>query len=136
MADFCIFMVDKIFKKLYQMRSDIISKRSNFDFSPFSANTVNLFTEAKNFLRLAFFNSLYRLVFKKPVVYEKWNLTRKMTRGSSLPRDWTDVSSIAGWFFTIWATRESLNISEYHNTKEAACLRDKTGPFFFLDRKR
>lgn len=64
-------MVDKIFKKLYQMRSDIISKRSNFDFSPFSANTVNLFTEAKNFLRLAFFNSLYRLVFKKSVVYEK-----------------------------------------------------------------
>lgn len=52
------------------MRSDIISKRSNFDFSPFS-NTVNLFTDAKNFLRLAFFNSLYRLVFKKSVVYEK-----------------------------------------------------------------
>ena len=53
------------------MRSAIISKRSNFDFSPFSANTVNLFTEAKNFLRLACFNSLYRLVFKKSVVYEK-----------------------------------------------------------------
>lgn len=53
------------------MRSAITSKRSNFNFSPFSANTVNLFTEAKSFLRLAFFNSLYRLVFKKSVVYEK-----------------------------------------------------------------
>ena len=55
-------------------------------------------------------------------------------RGSSVPRDRTDVSSIAGWFFTIWATRESLNISEYHHTKEAACMRGETGPFFFLDR--
>lgn len=53
------------------MRSAITSKRSNFAFSPFSANIVNLFTEAKNFPRLAFFNSLYRLVFKKSVVYEK-----------------------------------------------------------------
>ena len=28
------------------------------------------------------------------------------SRGSSLPRDWTQVSCIAGRFFTIWATRE------------------------------
>ena len=27
------------------------------------------------------------------------------SRGSSQPRDWTQVSCIAGWFFTIWATR-------------------------------
>ena len=32
------------------------------------------------------------------------------SRGSSQPRDWTQVSCIAGWFFTIWATRESKNI--------------------------
>ena len=28
-------------------------------------------------------------------------------RGSSWPRDWTRVSSIAGRFFTIWATRKA-----------------------------
>ena len=28
------------------------------------------------------------------------------SRGSSRPRDWTQVSHIAGRFFTIWATRE------------------------------
>ena len=29
------------------------------------------------------------------------------SRGSSQPRDWTQVSLIAGVFFTIWATRET-----------------------------
>ena len=29
------------------------------------------------------------------------------SRGSSRPRDWTQVSYIAGGFFTIWATREA-----------------------------
>ena len=30
------------------------------------------------------------------------------SRGSSRPRDWTQVSCIAGGFFTSWATREAL----------------------------
>ena len=29
------------------------------------------------------------------------------SRGSSQPRDWTQVSHIAGRFFTTWATREA-----------------------------
>ena len=29
------------------------------------------------------------------------------SRGSSQPRDWTQVSCIAGWFFTSWTTREA-----------------------------
>ena len=29
------------------------------------------------------------------------------SRGSSQPRDWTRVSSIAGRFFTVWVTREA-----------------------------
>ena len=29
------------------------------------------------------------------------------SRGSSQPRDWTQVSQIAGRFFTSWATREA-----------------------------
>ena len=33
------------------------------------------------------------------------------SRGSSQPRDQTQVSRIAGGFFTSWATREGHNIS-------------------------
>ena len=29
------------------------------------------------------------------------------SRGSSWPRDWTQVSCIVGGFFTMWATREA-----------------------------
>ena len=31
------------------------------------------------------------------------------SKGSSRPKDWTWTSCIAGRFFTIWATRETLN---------------------------
>ena len=31
-------------------------------------------------------------------------------RGSSQPRDWTQVSHIAGKFFTSWATREAQTL--------------------------
>ena len=47
-----------------------------------------------------------------------WNSPGKKTgvgspfsRGSSWSRDWTQVSWIAGGFFTIWATREAQNIN-------------------------
>ena len=33
-------------------------------------------------------------------------------RGSSQPRDRTQVSCIAGEFFTIWATRETLRLHD------------------------
>ena len=36
----------------------------------------------------------------------KW-IVRPSSRGSSQPRNWTQVSCIAGRFFTIWATREA-----------------------------
>ena len=32
------------------------------------------------------------------------------SKGSSWPRDWTYVFSIAGRFFTVWATREALTV--------------------------
>ena len=35
-------------------------------------------------------------------------LSNLFTRGSSQPRDWTQVSHVAGRFFNIWATREAL----------------------------
>ena len=34
------------------------------------------------------------------------------SRGSSQPRDWTQVSHVADRFFTIWATREDLLYSD------------------------
>ena len=34
-----------------------------------------------------------------------------LTQGISWPRDWTQVSCIAGRFFTIWTTREGLILS-------------------------
>ena len=34
-------------------------------------------------------------------------VTIPFSRGSSQPRDWTQVSYIAGKFFTSWATREA-----------------------------
>ena len=39
------------------------------------------------------------------------------SRGSSQPRDWTQVLRIAGGFFTVWATREAMesNCSWYKN---------------------
>ena len=33
------------------------------------------------------------------------------SRGSSQPRDRTQVSHIAGWFFPIWVTREALEVN-------------------------
>ena len=41
------------------------------------------------------------------------------SRGSSQPRDWTQVSCIAGRFFTIWATREApipLSVSQFSHS--------------------
>ena len=35
------------------------------------------------------------------------------SRGSSQPRDWTQVSHIEGGFFTIWATRGAHNLRMY-----------------------
>ena len=38
-----------------------------------------------------------------------WNwVAMPFSRGSFQPRDQTQVSSIAGGFFTLWATREAL----------------------------
>ena len=41
-------------------------------------------------------------------------ITISFSRASSQPRDRTRVSCIAGRFFTVWATREALNIVYLH----------------------
>ena len=62
-------------------------------------------------------------------LYSPWNSpgqntgvgSLSLSRGSSQPRDWTQVSRIAGGFFTSWATREAqyykqtFNVSFYFN---------------------
>ena len=37
-------------------------------------------------------------------------VTVPLSRGSSQPRDWTQISHIAGGFFTSWATREAPKV--------------------------
>ena len=39
-------------------------------------------------------------------------VTFPFSRGSSQPRDWTQVSHIAGGFFMSWATKEALKYLE------------------------
>ena len=53
-------------------------------------------------------------------LYSPWNSPGQNTgvgnfpfsRGSSQPRDWTQVSSVAGRFFTIWPNREAHFLSD------------------------
>ena len=46
------------------------------------------------------------------------------SRGSSQSRDWTQVSCIAGGFFTSWATREAhINPTQHVFSSAAECLR-------------
>ena len=68
---------------------------------------------------LFFFNFESHSVVSDPVwpheLYSPWNSPGQNTewvaipffRGSSQPRDWTQVSHIAGRLFTSWATREA-----------------------------
>ena len=48
------------------------------------------------------------------------------SRGSSQPRDWTQVSCISGRFFTVWATREAItwatNLQSYEKQKSVLLI--------------
>ena len=44
------------------------------------------------------------------------------SRGSSQPRDWTQVSCIAGGFFTIWATREAQVKCDGYGVVDILCI--------------
>ena len=46
------------------------------------------------------------------------------SRGSSQPRDQTQVSHIAGGFFTVWATREAQRRVGVHLNSESSSWRD------------
>ena len=49
--------------------------------------------------------SVQSMEFSTPEILEQ--VAFPFSRGSSQPRDWTQVSRIAGVFFTSWATREA-----------------------------
>ena len=44
------------------------------------------------------------------------------SRGSSQPRDWTQVSRIAGGFFTSWTTKKAPLRVYYHLNKSSLCF--------------
>ena len=52
---------------------------------------------------------LYHLSHQRNPRILEW-VAYPFSRGSSWPRDWTQVSCIAGGFFTSWATREAPGI--------------------------
>ena len=53
------------------------------------------------------------------------------SRGSSPPRNWTQVSCIAGWLFTHWTMRElgkcNLGLPQWLSTQESACNAGSAG---------
>ena len=48
-------------------------------------------------------------------------VTVPFSRGSSQPRDWTQVSCISGGFFTSWATRETQGWGKITLTLQGSC---------------
>ena len=71
--------------------------------------------------------------FSRQPTNTQWWVAIPFSRGSSQPRDWTWISSIAGGFFAIWATREKA--SEF--LKAGPKPRGKYGnwSFHFKDQK-
>ena len=58
---------------------------------------------------------LYQLSHKESPRILEW-LTYPFSRGSSRPRNWTEVSCITGGLFTNWATREAqMNVLRWGN---------------------
>ena len=54
------------------------------------------------------------------------------SRGSSQPRDWTQVSWIAGRFFTVWATREAQEYWSAGRFFTSWAARTRSGPLFLV----
>ena len=55
---------------------------------------------------------LYHLSHKVSPRILEW-VTFSFSRGSSQPRDWTQITRMAGGFFTSWATREAWFLSAF-----------------------
>ena len=53
---------------------------------------------------------------------EYYRVAIPFSRRTSWPRDWTQVSHIAGWFFTIWAPREAWYKSVFKLESESCSV--------------
>ena len=75
---------------------------------------------AKSLHHIQFFETLWTIACLAPVSMgssrqEYWSgVAMPSSRGSAQPGDWTQVSHIAGGFFTIWAIKEDPGISILH----------------------
>ena len=58
------------------------------------------------------------------------------SRGSSRPRDWTQVSCIAGRRFNLWATRKVLYTIHFHTHKKITCFINTVLQIFSLVSKK
>ena len=59
-------------------------------------------------------------------IFQSWVLewvAISFSRGFSWPRNWTQVSCIAGGCFTLWATREAQPPSRFFNEEEKRMMR-------------
>ena len=80
--------------------------------SPCKDGSVHVLCCAWSISRVQLFGTPWAVAHQAPLSMgfsrqEYWSgLPVPSSRGSSQPRDWTQVSCIAGRFFTLWATRE------------------------------
>ena len=82
----------------------------------------------KSFSHVQLFVTPWTIAYQAPLsmefrqAYWEW-VAVPFSRGSSQPRDWTQVSCIAGEFFTIWATRGAAWCSELSVTTSLKAVR-------------
>ena len=74
---------------------------------------------------------LYQLSHKRSPRILEW-VAFSFSRGSSPPRDWTQVSHIAGGFFTNLAIWEAQNIVIYNEIIYLKCFNTGIATFFFF----
>ena len=104
-------LVSKLYNQLKQNKKDFCKLQHNINaINSKNIKLVKVKWKAKSLSRVQLFATPWTM-------YSPWNLPGQNTgvgslsllsRGSSQPRDQTQVSCIAGGFFTSWATREAI----------------------------
>jgi len=75
-----------------------------------SPSLVSWFQMCYSLSRVQLFVTPWTVALQAPLFMEfsRQEYTIRFSKGSSQPKDWTQVSCIAGRFFIIWVTREAL----------------------------
>ena len=63
---------------------------------------------------------------------EYWSMMYSLLQGSSWPRDWTQISCIAGRFFAIWATRDTFTPKVFNSLNHVKILNTLGFVFFSI----